>query len=302
MKILNIKPYKNIYLIPFKALEKNKSRKKKEELEDYILIQGITRKDAVVAIGGGITIDLAGFIASTILRGVCLYSVPTTLMAMVDAAIGGKNGINTPFGKNLIGSFYLSKKIWIDVQFLCSLSPIDLLNGLSEIIKYAIVADLSLLDNMNSFSESLIKRCIEIKKFITEKDFLENDLRLLLNFGHTIGHALEFASSYKIPHGIAVFYGMIIEASFSKEFSSYLPTLSSLQKKFDYPKIYSRQINWENFKASLNFDKKRTSDKIPIVIHSPLTNTQDKSIIGEFSLNEILEKTRELFSLGDQKK
>ena len=186
------------------------------------------RKDVLFAFGGGVVGDMAGFAASIYLRGIEFFQVPTTLLAQVDAAIGGKTGINLDSGKNLVGSFYQPKKILIDPTILNSLSKDQMKEGLAEVIKYGVIMDKPLfwyleehVNAIKTFSYSdcpdvwhfLIEKSVQNKARVVSQDEKESDYREILNFGHTIGHAIELACSYTgVSHGQAVAQGMIIEA------------------------------------------------------------------------------------------
>ncbi len=185
--------------------------------------KGYTRKDAIISLGGGTISDLAGFVASIYMRGIDLINIPTTLLSMVDASIGGKNGVNFEGIKNVIGTFYQPKIIINDISFLRTLPKEEVLNGMGEVIKYSVTMDKNLynylIDNkdniLNLNKESLIfiiESSIKDKMKIVINDEKEtNGLRTVLNFGHTIGHAIESGSEFKIKHGFAVSYGMICE-------------------------------------------------------------------------------------------
>lgn len=185
---------------------------------------GLTRSDALVAIGGGATTDLGGFAAATWLRGVAWYAIPTTLAAMVDASVGGKTGINSHIGKNLIGSFHSPRGVHIDLRFLKTLSDRDFAAGLAEVIKVGFIRDSEILDILQSHnnvskarevSEELIFRSIVVKADVVSQDFQESKLREILNYGHTFGHAIEKMSHYEIRHGEAVSVGLVFAAELS---------------------------------------------------------------------------------------
>lgn len=204
-------------IFTFSAGEENKTRQTKERIEDAMQQAHFGRHSCVIAVGGGVVSDLAGFIAATYCRGVSYVVVPTTLLAMVDASIGGKNGVNTPFGKNLIGSFYAPDAIFLDPFFLTTLPDSDRRGGIIEMIKHGIVADekhFRCLEASDSV-ENLIQESSTIKLRIVEQDPLESGLRRILNFGHTVGHAIETVSSHQISHGEAVAIGMLIESYLS---------------------------------------------------------------------------------------
>ena len=291
LKILEIPYLKNLIVIPFVAKEQTKTRTEKERIETILLQEGVKKNDALIAVGGGITLDIGGFIASTLLRGIPYFSIPTTLLAMVDAAIGGKTGINTPFGKNTIGSFYLPLTVFFDMEFLSTLKKIELLNGLSEIIKYGLVADRSILSNLRQLdfcSQKLIQKSVEIKQSIVKLDFHDQFLRQILNFGHTVGHSIEMASSYNIPHGMAVFYGMMVESHFSSHFYPFIQELLELKRIHYYPKIEKKQLDLPTLKKALLQDKKSVCDSIPIVVNSPLVDTSCTTILSQIPLDSVL--------------
>lgn len=193
--------------------EKSKSREMKAFIEDTLFERGYGRDSLIIALGGGVVSDLAGFVAATFCRGVPWIAIPTSLIAMVDASIGGKVGINTPFGKNLIGAFHPPQEVILDFKYLETLPEKEWKNGLAEILKYGIIEDPTLLDNPRSHQSIL--RSIAIKKKIVAEDPKECGKRRILNFGHTIAHALEKVSNYTIPHGEAVASGMLFAAKLS---------------------------------------------------------------------------------------
>ena len=185
---------------------------------------GLTRSDALVAIGGGATTDLGGFAAATWLRGISWYAIPTTLAAMVDASVGGKTGINSHAGKNLIGSFHSPSGVFVDLRFLKTLSDRDFAAGLAEVIKVGFIQDEEILnilqsrntvDSAREVAEELIFRSISVKADVVSQDFHESKLREILNYGHTFGHALEKYSHYEMRHGEAVAVGLVFAAELS---------------------------------------------------------------------------------------
>ncbi len=211
-------PWKEI-VIP--AGEGYKTRETKAFIEDELTTRGYGRKVVLIAMGGGVVTDLTGFVAATFCRGVPLILFPTTPLAMVDAAIGGKNGVNTPLMKNAVGTIYRAESTWIDIDYISSCSEKALKNGLAEMIKHGIIWDQSYLDFLEENIEPLLKKdlekwlpaiskSIEIKSEIVEQDPHENGLRVVLNFGHTTAHAIETLSNYTIPHGQAVLMGLIV--------------------------------------------------------------------------------------------
>jgi 3-dehydroquinate synthase len=206
-------------IFTFKPGDQNKSLKNTEKIITKLLDKEYKRKDVIIGLGGGVTGDLAGFIASIYKRGINFAQIPTSLLAMVDASIGGKTGINMPEGKNLIGTFYQPKLVLVDPALLPTLPQEEYLNGLSEAVKYASIYDKELFslieDNINPIQErnhqlllKIISRCCAIKAEVVEKDEKENGLRMILNYGHTFGHAIEKISKYQITHGQAIAIGM----------------------------------------------------------------------------------------------
>jgi 3-dehydroquinate synthase len=188
---------------------------------------GFTRSDAIVSVGGGATSDLAGFVAATWLRGVRVVHVPTTLLGMVDAAVGGKTGINTSEGKNLVGAFHPPAGVLCDLATLETLPPNDFVAGLAEVVKAGFIADPVILDLVESDVEGarsatgphvreLVERAIRVKAEVVSKDLKEADLREVLNYGHTFGHAVEQVERYQFRHGAAVSIGMVYVAELAR--------------------------------------------------------------------------------------
>jgi 3-dehydroquinate synthase len=213
-------------LLTFPAGERSKSRATWSSLTDQMLEARLGRDTVVIALGGGVTGDLAGFVAATYLRGVPFVQVPTTLLAMIDAAIGGKTGLDTPAGKNLVGAFHQPSLVLVDTRALTTLPPSQLREGLAEAIKHGVIADRAYFgwiatslrqilhgDAPDDATEThLVRRSIEIKVSVVRKDERESGLRKVLNFGHTIAHAIEHVTAYGIAHGEAVAIGMVAEA------------------------------------------------------------------------------------------
>ena len=186
-----------------------------------------TRTDTVIGFGGGAATDLAGFVAATWLRGVPLIQVPTTLLGMVDAAIGGKTGINTTEGKNLVGAFYEPSAVFCDINTLATLPRNELLAGFGEVVKYGFIADESILESIESNLENstnvdseafleIVAKCVAIKARVVSEDFKEAGLREILNYGHTLGHAIELTERYTWRHGAAISVGMMFVAELAR--------------------------------------------------------------------------------------
>lgn len=213
-------------LLVIPAGEEHKTRATWQQLTDEMLERELGRDTTVVAMGGGVVGDLAGFVAATYMRGVPLVQVPTTLLAMVDASIGGKTGVDTPAGKNLVGAFHQPAAVVIDPLVLETLPAEHTRSGFAEIVKHGAVADAEYFERVTSFIERwpiggrtglteltpIIERSVEIKAEIVARDERESGLRKVLNFGHTIGHAIEAATDYGVLHGEAVAMGLVTEA------------------------------------------------------------------------------------------
>lgn len=215
-----------VYLFSFPNGEQYKTRGTKELLENQLFEKGLGRDTCVIALGGGVVTDIAGYVAATYCRGLPLVMVPTSLLGMVDASIGGKTGVNTPYGKNMLGCIYQPKKVVIDLSTLKSLPKKELANGVVEMIKHGLIADYALFEDLDTYSnqilaldaailEKAIFESCRIKKEIVEQDEKENGKRRLLNFGHTIGHALERLTQYSLSHGEAVAIGLLVESYLS---------------------------------------------------------------------------------------
>jgi 3-dehydroquinate synthase len=186
------------------------------------LENGLDRKSTVIALGGGVIGDLAGFAASTFMRGIAWVAVPTTLLAMVDASLGGKTGFDLPEGKNLIGSFHPTKLVLADPQVLKTLPERELISGMAEVVKHGIISDPELfglcsrgLDWVKEHLEETVRRAMAVKIKIIEEDPYEKGFRAALNLGHTVGHALELVSRFELRHGEAIAIGMVVEAKYS---------------------------------------------------------------------------------------
>jgi len=210
-------------LLSFPIGEEYKSRQTKEILEDKMFEKGFGRDTCLIALGGGIVTDVGGYVAATYCRGIPLVMIPTSLLAMVDASIGGKTGVNVPYGKNLIGSTYQPQKVFIDPSLLKTLPFNELRNGIVEMIKHGLIASYAYFEYLETHCEKLLKldsktledaifESCRIKKEIVEQDEKEVGKRRLLNFGHTVGHALENLMRYAIPHGEAVAIGLLVES------------------------------------------------------------------------------------------
>jgi 3-dehydroquinate synthase len=210
-------------LFVFPSGEWNKTRGEWTRLSDELLAAGLARDGAVIAFGGGVAGDLAGFVAATYLRGIPYVQVPTTLLAMIDASVGGKTGVDVKAGKNLVGAFHQPRLVLADVDLLATLPRLQLASGLAEAVKHGVIRDAAYLATLEdprpllakdlAALEPVVRRSIEIKAEVVAADERESGRRQILNFGHTVGHAVETLSGFDLLHGEAVAIGMAVECA-----------------------------------------------------------------------------------------
>lgn len=269
------------HLISFPAGEAHKNRETKATLEDTMLKLKVGRDGAVVALGGGVAGDVAGFVAATYNRGLPYIQIPTTLVACVDSSIGGKTGVDTPHGKNLIGAFHQPQRVYIDVNTLRTLSEKEIREGLAEVIKYGVIKDKNFFEFLEKNIESvfsfdmdvithIVKRGCEIKGEVVELDERESNLRKILNFGHTIGHAIENLSGYTMSHGEAISIGMAAEGKIAVELGLWrkgeLERLISLLKLTGLPVNLPGNTDLRQMIEAMKLDKKARSGKIEMAL------------------------------------
>ncbi len=257
-----INDYPNLILLKTPEGEKAKTFEEFEIGIEYFLEKGVHRGAHLITIGGGATSDFGGFIASSLLRGISWSVIPTTLLSMVDASIGGKTGINSKHGKNLVGAFHLPDHVWLNSSFLDTLAEVEVDSGKGEIIKYGFLC-LSIaraLEKDFSLNE-VIKLCALEKQRIVSEDFKEAGSRIALNFGHTFGHALE--KIYNLPHGIAIFWGMALIFKFFDQ-GEFLSKLRSFEKgvgaNFGNPPWLNKTFPIEEIMDFVSKDKKKRSE------------------------------------------
>lgn len=269
-------------LLAFPAGEHSKNAETKQFLEEKMLQAGCDRNSLVIALGGGVVGDLAGFVAATYMRGISYLQIPTTLLAMVDSSVGGKTAINTPYGKNMIGVFWQPKAVIADVTFLKTLPIKHVINGLVESIKMFLTSDLNglrylnrHLDKIINTDEAILKNVIQlsikIKSHIVTQDEKEiTGQRMILNFGHTIGHALERLTNYTMLHGFAVAYGLLVEAKIAEllgmlDHRSYLQIKSILNRLQFYGRDL-KQFDIKQIIKATQLDKKAKSKQVHYII------------------------------------
>jgi len=271
IKLFKLKESKNLSIISTPAGENQKSIKVLESVWRKCAAVGIERSDAIIGFGGGATTDLAGFAAATWLRGIDWYAMPTSLAGMVDASIGGKTGLNSQSGKNLIGSFYSPKSVLIDTSYLTKLPARDLSAGMAEVIKCGFISDYKILnlvqDDVIDFDQ-LIYRAVKVKAKVVAKDFRESKLREILNYGHTLGHAIEKDSKFRLRHGEAVSIGMVFAAELSNELVGLSKEVVDLHRvlssNFKLPISYPKS-RWKSLSALLLKDKKVKQGKVRFI-------------------------------------
>jgi len=277
-----------IYTIP--SGESSKSITNFALIHNYLAENLFSRKDLIVAVGGGVVGDLSAFVASTYMRGIKFVNVPTTMLSCIDSSVGGKTGVNLECGKNLVGTFYQPSLVVVDPLFLNSL-PKDIYNdGLGEAIKYGIM-DSSvwevLKNDANNNIEEFIYKCLSIKKYVVEQDEKEGGLRQVLNLGHTFGHAIETLSNYTILHGIAVVKGIVIIAKYALkngEISQekYNEIVSVISK---YDIDYTCPYSLEDLKLIMQKDKKANGGFVNLICIKDIGKVYIKNIkIDEIQL------------------
>lgn len=266
--------------------EASKSFEQAQALYTRALEAGLTRSSTIVALGGGVVGDLAGFIAATYMRGIGFIQIPTTLLAQVDSSVGGKVAINHPLAKNIIGAFYQPRMVFINPHTLKTLPQREFATGMAELIKHAFIADNQFLPWLEQNMEALLSRNVQtlthalycscsIKARIVEQDEKESGLRMVLNFGHTIGHAIESATGYSTyTHGEAVAMGMVYEAKIAVHRGligrDYVERLSSLLEKAGLPTRLEaatwKAADWNLLLERMAYDKKNTDSRIVFVL------------------------------------
>ena len=257
-------------MVTFPAGEGSKSLEEYDRLCRRLVQLGLTRSDGIVALGGGVTGDLAGFAAATLLRGVALVQAPTTLLAQVDSAVGGKTGLDLPEGKNLLGCFYQPRMVLADTACLATLPRRQLACGMAEVIKYGCIADEELLTRLERQEPDwprIIRRCLACKAALVAQDERDEGPRRLLNFGHTFGHAYEAAGGYdSYTHGEAVAAGMMQmlrwQVSHGLGGQELLARLTPLLERWELPV----RLPWDGAADYLARDKKRAGDQVTIAV------------------------------------
>ena len=282
----------DVYLHVFKAGEESKTLSTVINVINDLALSHFTRTDAILALGGGVTGDLAGFAASIYLRGITVIQMPTTLLSAVDSSVGGKTGVDLPVGKNLVGAFWQPSLVVCDTSVIEKLPKEIFSQGMAEVIKYGILVDKDFFNRIKEKTislEEIIYKCVKIKAEIVETDEFDNGKRQLLNLGHTFGHAIEYLSAFSLSHGQAIAIGIIKASEFSNKIgygNVDVDLIKETLRLFDLP-ITSNYSNEEIFEALLN-DKKIRGKEISLILPKEIGNTQIYKIDTE--------KFKELFS------
>lgn len=257
----------------FPAGEASKNAETYLQILNFLADNRLTRSDLIVALGGGVTGDITGFAAATFLRGIPFIQVPTTLLAMVDSSVGGKTAIDLPAGKNLVGAFYQPSLVLCDTDALNTLPTDFFRDGCAEVIKYGILYDRALFEHLQQFGlefdrETVIARCVELKRNVVMEDEFDNGARQKLNLGHTIGHSVEAQSQFAVSHGQAVAIGMAIVARAAHALSicnaSVPAQITDILEKFSLPTFTN--FTAEQLRVSALSDKKRSGGTVNLIV------------------------------------
>jgi 3-dehydroquinate synthase len=275
-----------------------------QRIYDELLGHRLDRSSALLALGGGVIGDITGFAASTYMRGISYVQIPTTLLAQVDSSVGGKTGVNHRLGKNMIGTFWQPGLVWIDTDTLKTLPKRQLLAGLAEVIKYGIIRDAGLFVFLENNREKIlnldtgalthiIMRSCEIKAEVVSKDERESGLRAILNFGHTIGHAIETATGYtRFLHGEAVAIGMHLEAKLSRMLgitdNSHVEKIRKLLESYGFAAEIPSDIPTGDLMSSMKLDKKAVGGELKIVLPEKVGEVIIQKGVGEKAIKDVL--------------
>ena len=261
------------------------------------------RKDAIIALGGGVTGDIAGYLASSYMRGIPFVQIPTTLLAQVDSSVGGKTGVDLPEGKNLMGAFYQPQAVFIDPEVLATLESDELLGGLAEVIKYGVIWDEAFFEFLKAnrekilaldpiFIEETISICCRAKAEVVALDEREGNLRKILNYGHTIGHAIEAESHFSLIHGLAVAIGMKLVADLGVKEGVLAQRdairIEEILVEYGMPITIPQEYNKENILSYLEVDKKVEAGKIVFVLPDRIGHTIVTSDVARENIEAVV--------------
>jgi 3-dehydroquinate synthase len=294
-------------LITVPAGEKSKCMAMVEQCHDQLAAHRLERKSFIVALGGGVVGDLAGFVAATYLRGIPFVQAPTTLLAQVDSSVGGKTGVNLKAGKNLVGAFYQPRLVLCDLDTLKTLPEREYVSGLAEVVKYGIIYDAKLFSQIEKNAQPLLKRdsrtlteivarCCQIKADVVGQDETESGLRAILNFGHTIGHGIENSSGYgTYLHGEAISLGQAAAARLSRDLFG-LPAgdverIEKLFVQFGLPvKIKLSAVNRRKIYTAMKLDKKVSGGEIKFVLASKIGRVAWGKNVATDAIDRVLDE------------
>lgn len=299
----------NIKLYYFKNGEENKNINTVQGIYSFLIDNDANRDSVIIALGGGVVGDIVGFVSSTYMRGIRYINIPTTLLSQVDSCIGGKVGYNYNGIKNVVGNFYNPYFVYVSTNFLKSLDEKYFIDGLGEIVKYALIKDGALfnylsenykgiLERENDKMIHIIRTCLKLKKDIVEEDFRDNGIRNLLNFGHTVGHGIEMTSGGKLTHGESVALGILVSLKLSESMlnlnEEVFKETIELYKKLGLPVKY-KVDNYNLFMYAINHDKKN-NNKIRFVLLQDIGNGKIKI---EVNKEQILEAIKQSIGKGE---
>lgn len=301
-----------VELFTFPAGESSKTRDTWAALSDQMLAAHFGRDCAVIAVGGGVVNDVAGFVAATYLRGVPLVQVPTSLLAMIDSSIGGKTGVDVPAGKNLVGAFHQPRVVVADPDLLGSLSSVQLAAGLAEAVKHGVVADAEYFAFLEAeyaaiFAkhapalERLVRRSVEIKASVVALDERERGRRAILNFGHTIGHAIEATSKYEVLHGEAVAIGMVYEGRLAESLgiaaAGTVRRITGVLERLHLPTERPDGSQVDDLVAAMRSDKKVRAGEIRLALPKAIGSAHGSDgegwtvVVNEDAIRQVLVNT-----------
>lgn len=302
--------HKKIIYYELKPGENSKSHEHLRKIYESLINNNFGRDTLIIAIGGGVTGDLAGYSAATYMRGLELVHIPTTLLSAVDSSIGGKTAINMNGYKNIIGAYYQPGMVMIDTEFLKTLPQKEFISGLGEVIKYAYISSPELYDLINKnfyrilnreerILDELILKCVTIKAGVVSNDEREDGLRKILNFGHTFGHAIESAAGFKLRHGECIIYGIVAELFLSNKLG--LLSRNKLTKYLELPgkfrlKNNPGSLDFELIYGKMEVDKKNRNGKINFVLLSDLGKILLDIEAGKRDILYAFERTRKFFN------
>ncbi|MCK8601029.1 3-dehydroquinate synthase [Desulfoferrobacter suflitae] len=291
----------------FGALEQRKRLSSVEQLAQQLVEAGADRRSVLVAVGGGVTGDVVGFLASIYMRGIPHYQIPTTLLAQVDSSIGGKTGVDLPEGKNLLGTFHQPDLIWMSPEFLETLAEEDFRQGMAEVIKTALIGDEVLWKYLETHAEQIkgrdreallriVSACCVIKAKVVEADEKESGYRRVLNLGHTVGHAVERLSDYRIPHGDAVAMGLVVATKLSVEMAcidqGVLSKLEQLCVVYGLPTRIPSHFGPAALLEALKTDKKWEAGTLHFILPVRIGEVMDYDRLDLRALNRVMQSLR----------